>query len=104
MTEQEPETVRVYWIPDTDQGPVDLSPLTKPQPMEPAPQADTGAAYKYEFVNEVVDAPPIPEGTLTKVIDDQTGELIGHAEVIYDDDGAPTFKIYGLTHNSEEQP
>lgn len=105
MTEQRPEEARVYWVPEIEQNPIDLSDhLAEAAPMEPVPVNPDDVTYKVVYVDELLNVPPVPEGTLTPVVDEETGELIGYAEVFYNDDGSGTFKIYGLNHNPEEQP
>lgn len=104
MTDQEPESSKVYWIPEVEQDPIDLSAyLAEAAPMEPVPVNPDGVTYEVVYVDELLNVPPVPEGTLTPVVDEATGELIGHAEAVYHDDGTGTLKVYGLHHNPEEQ-
>ena len=101
MTEQQPET-RFYWVPDLA-DPIDLR-----EAMEIAQGTapwDQGAIIEARRVDEAREREPLgPEGNLTKVVDESTGDLIGHAEVIYNDDGTGALRVYGINHNPEEQP
>lgn len=103
MTEDKPETTHVFWVPDLD-GSIDLSEVAEiVQNAAPWEQEATIEVCRVEEVLER-EEPLGPEGTLTKVVDEATGDLIGHAEVSYNEDGTGTVHIYGLHHNPEEQP
>lgn len=109
MTDQEPEEVRVFWVPEIAENPVDLTQqLAECEPMammaEPVPLDTEGAEVTYFDELRALEA--IPEGTLTPVVllDDEGAGTVGHAEVVRDRNGGRTLKIYGIHHNPEEQP
>lgn len=109
MNDQEPEEVRFFWAPEISENPVDLAEYIAehgPIPMTPqsVPLDTDGAEVVYFDELRAIEA--IPEGTLTPVVlmDDEGAGTVGHAEVIHNEDGSRTLKIYGLHHNPEGQP
>lgn len=95
MTEQRPE--RLQWQA-TNGDPISIELAQGPDLTEHL----MGRFEPIEFV-EPQGSPLIPEGTLTEVYS-ADGEMVGHAEAFYNDDGTGTLKIYGVNHNPEDQP
>lgn len=104
MTDQEPEEVRVYWVPEIAENPIDLTQqLAEPIAMMPEPVPLDTEGAEIEYFNPFAS---IPEGTLTEVVlmDEDGAGTVGHAEIVHNDDGTRTLKVYGLNHNPQEQP
>lgn len=105
MNDGEPEEVRVFWVPEIAENPVDLTKYLAehgPIPMTPQPEPLDTQRAEIVYVDEILAIEALQEGTLTPVY--SGGELVGHAEVIHNEDGTRTLKVYGLNHNPEEQP
>jgi len=100
---EDPEEVRVFWVPELAENPIDLTQqLAEPKAMMAQPVPLDTEEIEIVYLDEILAIEAIPEGTLTPVY--SGGELVGHAEVIHNEDGSRTIKVYGLTHNPEEQP
>ena len=102
MDNQEPDEVRVFWVPEVRESPIDLTQqLAEPLAMMPDPIPIDTEGAEIEFFDDPFAF--IPEGTLTEVVmmDEDGAGTVGHAEVIRGDDGTSTLKIYGIHHNPE---
>jgi hypothetical protein len=102
VSDQEPEEVRVFWVPEIAENPIDLTDqLAEPIAMMPEPVPIDTEGAEIEYFDDPFAF--IPEGTLTEVVmmDEDGAGTVGHAEVIRGDGGTSTLRIYGIHHNPE---